>query len=476
MQKTMNRSVAFSAVFFTMLIAYLGWMACVVPPPASAEDHAKDMLVVFGQPDEPVKLAAIQTVTLPPGHTGTINIGWVNNGAPQRPIGSYHFQGSGRGVTFIDCTSWDGSTINIKRSPNITSFSDCTINGGWDRGSNLGEQNLSKVLVPGFVVRCERCDFNSPAPRTASSIAASIGETQSLTRAGGDPFAVLNARILEESPGGARLAAADLPIRAKWMLFGYNVDLELIDCTINGHELVEHDVYIHGTAGNGPRLTRVTFNGSGSQGFKIRSDATETAYAGPNVRAILTGCVFKNICADWNWRGPGAIVGEGSAAHWLIDGCVFTAAPGTDIVPDNLRSRCIDIASVGLSYDIDTGSTTTGSGNGYVVVRNCAFVGKSEVTWNNNLVRVGRNGGAQYAAKGVLIESSGLWGPLMRVSLTDVRPGWTLVRGKNTSIDGRCNTADLASKWARVLKMDVSAEAMIPTATKLIPVSEGWIK
>lgn len=429
-------------VLFLALIA-----ACTTP-----DEPTSPLLTALAQENvEPLAAPAQErlfTIPLPEGDVGSINVGWWNNGTGTHtnPPGlkldpnnwlsqgytGVRFVGAGVGKTRVRCTSWDGCTISVIRHAGVVSFEQMTIYWGPDRMSNLGEQNIAKGLVPEFAARFIDCDM--------------IAEVRTVAIKAGEPA---------------------VQSRPKWGVFGYNVDLYMENVRIDGKAAVEHDIYIHGFAKQGALIVDCVLESAGAEGLKVRSDATETAYAGPQPNIVVRDTTFRDWHQQWSWRGGAAIVIQGGASDVLIERCQFWARTGPDPVPGNARSHCVMVSSEGNSYDILTGAVGTGFGNGYVLVRQCVMEGRSDFDWSNAILRVAVNGGSQLAARGVLVEDSGLWGEKMTVQLGSIPRGMTLIR--------RCNTAAIR-RVSRSLGMQAATEAMIPTATRLVPVSEGFAR
>lgn len=386
-------------------------------------------------------------IRLPEGNSGSINVGWYKNGAPildpqtWLSIDANHdgtpdydgvrFIGAGVTKTHIRCTSYDGCTLSVIRHAGIVEFKDLTFHAGYDRGSNFGEQNVSRVLVPKFAVR------------------------------------MVNVRGVVDMPATYTDAQHPQGTRPKWLVFGYNCDFYFKDVVLDATQAVEHAYYEHGFAHDGVYAENLTITGSGSENFKVRSDTTETAWAGPQARIVLTGCTFRNWRQPWNWRGGAGIVIQGGAAHILIERCTFWPGVADGTSQWNERSHCIEIAAEGASYDQQTGAEGTGYGNGIVIVRQCAMQGRSDVDWNNSILRVARNGGGQWAAKSVTLDRCGVWGPGVLVQIGQVPTGKTAIMD--------CNSQTLRD-YCRSIGMDVSREAMIATSTRRVPLSEWSVR
>jgi hypothetical protein len=200
------------------------------------------------------------------------------------------------------------------------------------------------------------------------------------------------------------------------------------------------------------------FEAAGAECFKIRPDQSETV-AVPGTVIIIKRCKFFDWHQEWSWRGGAGIVLQGGASDVLISQCLFIGGRYESATSHyNDRSHAIEIVAEANSWGANYG-------NGHVWIKECAVKGKSLVDWNNSLVRVARNSGTQWAARSLLIERCGLYGPKMLVAVGQVPAGMSVVRG--------CNTPEIKQKLFGVF--DTSVEAMIPTATRMVPVSEGRV-
>jgi hypothetical protein len=247
--------------------------------------------------------------------------------------------------------------------------------------------------------------------------------------------------------------------RAKWGIFGYNYDEFLRDVELDATFASEHARYKHGSAFRGGLWLRVKVRGSGAENDKTRSDSTETAWAGPNVWEIRQKCSYGNWYQTWSDRGGAGIVVQGGASNHLIEDCVFRGSP----VPT--KSKCIMISADPSSYDIATGKVGVGHGNGDIVVRRTVLSGSMDGYYHNTLLSVYSNDPGQKAARAVLVDTCGAFGPNMILSFRDVPV--------NQSMVARSNTPEI-TRYCGTIGVDTRAEATIPTATRLVPVSEGY--
>lgn len=377
---------------------------------------------------------------LPAGTHGSIAIGWSQNGAqlvldpatwlddgddadPEPDdYDGIRFVGAGADKTTIACTSWDGITIAVAQHRGLVEFQDLTVRAGYSRGIHFGLASRAPP-IPEFKLRMVRCRGYVPPPTEGSG-------------------------------------------RTKWLLFGWNSDVELVDCTLDAIHASEHASYWHGFAKYGLSWLRVTVVGSGAEQCKVRSDVTETAWAGRQVAVRLRSCSFTNWYQTWSDRGGAAVVLQGAAADLFVDSCIFIAGPAlSSEVPASSRAKCVMVSSEGESFDMLTGRVGVGFGNGFVSVRNCAMFGGPGQEGFTTILRVGRNGGSQLAARGVDVAGCGIYGTRMNLQLKDVPAGKVRVAG--------CNTPSIKAR-ATAIGIDTSVEASITLSDRILPVSAGF--
>lgn len=346
-----------------------------------------------------------------PRSSGSINVGWWSNGAERvydpnlwlrQGYDGVRFQGEGRDVTHVRCTSWDGVTLAVRQHSGVVELRDLTLHAGYSQATAFGEQNLAKTIAPEFELR------------------------------------LVNVRVVADEP------SAYAGKRPKWLVFGYQFDLTMIDCELDGREAVEHDVYVHGSARDGTYVEGCDFVSAGAECIKTRSDASETAWAGPQVKIVVRSSTFRNWYQPWSWRGGAGMVVQGGASNVLVEDCVFYGgefASGGGVFPDvpaHQRSRAVMITAEANSYDVDTGAVGTGYGNGWVVVRRSGFfAGGRGPEWYGTIARVGRNSGSQRAAKGFLFEQGAILGDRMAVQVDNV-PRWAIRRANTPAILNYC--------------------------------------
>jgi hypothetical protein len=331
------------------------------------------------------------------------------------------FIGAGVQHTHVYAAGHNGISILVDRHPGIVQLENLTLHAGYAKGVHFGIANRSVRPPPRFKLRMVGCHGIVPPP--------AVGQG-----------------------------------RTKWLLFGYNSDVELIDCELDATHASEHASYWHGFAKRGLLWERVKVIGSGAEGCKVRSDVAETAWVGKGVRVVVRNSEFKNWYQTWSDRGGAAIVMQGGAADIVVESCLFWGGGSLGSLPASSRSKCIMVSSEGDSYDILTGRVGVGFGNGFVVVKNSAMRGGPGQENYTTILRVGQNGGTQQAARGVLVENCGIWGQRMSLQFEKVPAGKIKVVG--------CNTPEIRSR-SEALGMDTTHEAGIPTSSRVIPVSEG---
>lgn len=418
----------------------------------------------------------LYVIELGPGDHGSINVGWYKNGAqqldPQAWLSQGYdgvvFRGAGVDVTHVRCTSWDGITLAVGRHNGVVRFENMTVHSGHEKASAFGEQNIARALSPSFRVEIENVKGVVDSPE-------SYRERRTVN--GGDKAPYEGTLTASGKPDVYLLKGADiphvgtligLPRRPKWFWFAYNCDLILRNVQTFGADLVEHNLYAHGFARYGLDIDGCLFDGSGSQHVKIRSDAFETAWAGPEQVIRIRRTTFRDNMRPWSWRGPGMIVCEGTACHVYIWRCLFYGGvpyPGVNIAD---RSRAIQISSEGNSYAHKTGEIGgNGFGNGVVWISECAAFGAADNFWSNEIVRCGRNGGSQSSARLFLMDRCGVWGRNVQVQLGAIPTGKAVVRN--------CNTPEIV-EICRGLGFETSPEAVIATASRLVPLSSGFAR
>lgn len=475
----------------------------------------------------PAVLPNLFTVELPAGDVPGLDLDWLqHDGSPRydpqswlaRGYDGVRFVGKGVDVTHMRSTRWGGITVAVRRHNGIVQLENMTVHAGFDRGTAFGEQNFDgdrdaqgkllegtqRITAPKFELRLVNVKGVVDPPPSYGASAATIvtggagyrngelvtvvgGEgrptkiriSTSRSSSGGDAAAALtiepgeNGAYSVAPPDTAQVSGGSgsgLTVRlswrrAKWMWFAYQADLYARDVETDATEAVEHAYYWHGFASRGVDMARCD-TASGAEGFKVRSDQTETAWAGPSTVIAIRDSRFGPWHFAHSWRGGAAVVIQGGASHVVVERCTFYAGEAIPNVSWNERSHAVMISSEAKSYD--QGSRDSGFGNGYVVIRQCAAVGGSEVAWSNAIMRCGRNGGSQFSARGYLLEGSGLWGPRLVIQLAEIPSGKVAIRG--------CNTPELADYCRDFLGMEPSPEVTFPTAQRLVPLSEGIVR
>ncbi len=369
----------------------------------------------------------LKEIRLPAGVCGSIKIGRANNNGsaihidPQLALaeGYAGIRLIGDGQTTLQCTSWDGVTLNVDRFPGVVQLEGVEWYPGFRCAMAFGGQVFDGRVEPKF------------------------------------QFRLLNSRVIAPEP--AHLGGK----RAMWLLFGYNYDEYLENVELDATQAIEHSRYRHGSAFRGSLWVNVKVRGSAGEELKDRPDATETAWHGDKAWTIVKRCQFGQWGQPWgNWQQGGGIILQNANTHVLVEDSLFRGRLG--------HPKCLHISSNGGAYDMTTGQVDRGYGAGYVGIRRCAFTGESDGFWQNELINVYRNsGGPPNAAMGVVIDGCAFYGRNTIVRVGNVPAGQTFVRN--------CNTADLeamAERWG----IDTTHETVIPTATRLVKVSEGYTR
>ncbi len=372
---------------------------------------------------------ALFEIRIPEGQRPGFAIDYTGNGSPEyrsetwlsQGFAGVRFIGAGPGRTVLKCGGHDGITVMADRHPGLVQIENLTIEAGYAKAIHFGLASKAPV-EPKFKLRLLNVDGFVPPPQ------AGFGRT-------------------------------------KWWNFSYNADLEFIDCNINADAASEHASYAHGFASKGLVWNRVNVS-AGAECLKVRSDITETVWAGKRVQVNVKNSTFGPWYRDWSDRGGAGIVLQGAAADLLVDSCVFIGGPATPSIPASSRAKCIMVSSEGDSYDMLTGRIGTGFGNGFVIVKGCALKGGPGQENYTTILRVGRNGGSQMAARGVSVTGCGIWGQRMSVQVKDIPAGKFRL--------AECNTPAIRER-CEAMGFDTTYEAGIPTASRVVPVSEGFV-
>lgn len=254
-------------------------------------------------------------------------------------------------------------------------------------------------------------------------------------------------------------------VRTTWPVFTYGCRVEMRDGKIDGRNGLEHDYYGHGLTGNGATFVRMTFLAA-AQAVKVRSDTTETMWAGPAVTVSVTGCTFDGWYEPHSSRGGGGIVLEGASANLYVQGSLFRNKGPNGAIPAAQRTRAIMVDDgSGDFWGVLDGKKGSGFAAGHILIRGNAFeVGPG--TENLSIViRVGNlSGGSHRIARSVRILDNGIYGEQLQLQLSNLAPGRLTIAGNNT---------EAIAARARSLGIDTRVEARIPLADRTIPVSEG---
>jgi hypothetical protein len=384
----------------------------------------------------------LKEIPLPEGDVGSINIGRPNNGAQIRldpdaclaeGYDGFRLVGKGIGRTQLRCTSWDGVTVAVRRFNGVVQLEGLSYFAGKSRAIDFGEQN-----------------FDGQRRADGSLI---LG-TQRITC---PKFQLRLYEVAGAVPDPAELGG----VRATWLNMLYNADEHYRDTTLDATQAMQHIRYRHGPAYRGSLVERGTFVGSAGEEWKDRGDITETAWAGPNVWTLIKRCAFQLWgMPHGDYSTGAAIVQQNGCSHGLVEDTVFR---GRDQHPG-----CIMLSANSDSYDMETGQVDKGFGNGVWVVRRCGLTGANEAGfWNNQIVNVYRHSGPPMAAMGFSLEDSGAYGKNSALGLNAMPRGSVFVV--------RCNTPTLKA-IAEGQGFNTQHETVIPTSTRLVPVSEGYRK
>lgn len=381
----------------------------------------------------------LKEIRLPAGQIKGINLGWWSNGAqininPSSWLSTHpdgvRLVGAGAARTVVRWAPGNGNALSVIRHNGVVQLEGVTLVSGTNAAVQFGEQNLDGDR------------------RTDGSL---IYGTQRITC---PKFALrlYDSHVLAPPPselGG---------IRAKWGLFSYQSDEHVRDVVIDLTEALEHD-YRHGAAFRGRAWQRVRVLGAGSECIKERPDASETAWAGPNVWTILQHVVAK----QWgqphgNYSRGGGVVLQNAGTHVLIE--------DSALIGRDAHSGCVMISAEGNAYDMDTGRLGNGFAHGFIVIRRCGLTGSQTAGfWNNEVVSVYRNAGTHQASKGFILEHSAAYGQNSILKLASAPAGTVFVRESNRPED---------RQRAESIGINTTYETTIPTSARLVPVSEGY--
>jgi len=248
--------------------------------------------------------------------------------------------------------------------------------------------------------------------------------------------------------------------RRVWGLFPYQADQDLEDVTFHTADLAEHASYCHGGfAKTGLRWNRVTVNGAGSQGCKVRFAPNEGRWA-RGAKIVVTDSSFKGCGQTWGWRGGGGIVLEAGMSNVLVERCGFYGRPG------EFRHLMIDDGA-GAFRGFDSVGGVKPFANGIVIVNACGFMGGPGSESYSPIMRVGSTAQTPTwpTAKAVLVQNSAVYGTRVLGQFGQIPTGKLKVAG--------CNTPQLKD-IANAYGFDTRAEAQLvgPSGT-FVPFSAG---
>lgn len=263
-------------------------------------------------------------------------------------------------------------------------------------------------------------------------------------------------------------------VRTTWGVFGYALNADMRDGKIDVRNGLEHSAYFHGSAGKGWTWVRMT-SLSAAEGFKVRSDRTETVWAGPNVTASLTACTFDGWYEPHSSRGGGGVVLQGASANLRVDGCLFRNRGGRadpdgagplQAIPSSQRTRAIMVDDGGGDFwGMLDGKPGQGFAAGHVTVRGSGFdVGPGSENLSI-VIRVGNlSSGSHRIARSVRILDNGIYGENLQLQISNLAPNRLTIAGNNT---------EAIAARARALGIDTTFQAKIPLSDRVIPVSDG---
>lgn len=356
-----------------------------------------------------------------PGSSGRTQMQptWLDEG-----YDGVHFIGRGISRTHLRPAGWDRNTCVIGNHAGKVRFSDMSIHAGRARAFLFGLENRNAV-------------------RGSRKFHLHLDQVQGVVP---DP---------------------DENGRTFWWLHHYDADVTMSGVEGDFSMLSEHFSYGHSKAWKGHTYKDLRVKGCGGEVIKVRSPASECAWGGANgwVR------VYDSEIEDWykphSNRGGCAINMQGSGMGLDAQRNVFRPGPGVAGIPGHQRSRAIMVTSESGSYDAFTGAVGSGFGNSWIVIKQCAAFGWKGTENYSLLLRVGKVGGSQRAAKGVLIDGCGLWGDHMQLQFSDIPTNGLAVKG--------CNTPGIRN-YCDAIGMDTRSEASILTSSRIIPVSEGLVR
>lgn len=377
----------------------------------------------------------LKEIRLPAGDVGSITVGWAGTTGEdvrldpttwlKEGYDGVRLIGAGVGRTQVRCTSWDGITLKVARHPGVVRLEGVTLVAGASRAALVGTPDKSLPIARKFAFQF-------------------VGSSM----------------FVPEPTGGGRPA---------WGFHLYQVDDMFEDCELDATHASEHAYYAHGNAKYGSLWRRVKVRGSGGENDKVRSDATETLWAGSKVWIIREDVEYSNWYQPWSNRGGAASVRQGTGANLRWTRCLFRCGKAVGDLEAHMRSKTIMVTSEDDSYDATTGAVDKvgGHGNGQVIVQRCGASGGPGTENLSLLLRVGRVAGLMQAAKSVLVDECGWWGERMQLQFDSIPNGKTVVRRSNTQpIKAYCEARGL----------DTRHEAGIPGPMRVVPVSEGIVR
>lgn len=379
----------------------------------------------------------LYTVNLPAGLVDGFDVQWRGDNRTRYylPAGytGFRFVGRGAGITHVKApvapSVWHDSSIWIGPFNGPVELVGMTIHNARGKAVHAGlatkswngtDYVVTRPVLPNFQVRIIDCEI-----------------------------------VHDDEPSG---------IRAKWGLFGYQVDWHVQRTRIRWKNGVEHASYEHGYSRLGSTWLNVDVESSGAEGSKVRNDNQEIQFV-KGAQIVRRGCTVADWYQPWSWRGGAGMVFQGTGCDIHVKRCIFWGA-------NALRGRCISVDDGGVRFDgrpdyysAPDGQLGGPNANGYVIVEECAaMAGPGNTSYSDMFTFVNWHGSATYPhkpARGIVFQNSGVYGERM-LGKFPVNASWT-VRG--------CNTEEIRDRCA-ALGMDTSKEAMI-AGNPLVPFSQG---
>lgn len=359
------------------------------------------------------------------------------------------FIGAGKGLTHIRPPNLAEACILVGRHNGVVRITGATIHCGKSQGIFFGLETPGVAVQPNF--RLELFD----------------------------------SEIVSDAPAGTTLGpgtTAAAQTTTKWGVFSYQADVYLRDVTIDLRYSAEHGQYSHGFARDGVLWDRVFVRSTGAEQLKLTARPWECAWVG-TAKAVVRDSVFQDWYQPWSWRGGGGIVVQGAGIDLAVLRSLFKNPGDSGNIPSTQRTRCImiddsadnngdgvrDFYNAYALPGIPAGTPGQGFANGKIRIRECGFYAGPGADSLSILIRVGKLGvGPWQCARSFQMSASAAYGNRVQLQLRDCPPGEIRVFD--------CNTIAIAEAARRAGIRVSTGEAVIPTATRVIPVSEGYVR